>query len=257
MGLYYIKCLGIRKSNPYGLTLLCLRQKDKEMFKLKITWLGQAGLLFEADDTAILVDPYLSDSCAKINPKSRRRVPVDEAYLKIKPRVIVLTHNHLDHTDPDTLKHFINDNSNVLVLASKGAWETVRAFGGNNNYVMFTRSTVWTYNNIKFTAVKAVHSDPDAIGVIIDDGTGKFYITGDTLYNEEIFGDIPKGIHSVFLPINGAGNNMNAADAAAFAKRVNALRSVPVHFGMFDDINPEIFEADNRVIPQIYKSIEL
>ncbi len=37
---------------------------------MKITWLGQAGLLFfESNGIKLIVDPYLSDSVEKINPK--------------------------------------------------------------------------------------------------------------------------------------------------------------------------------------------
>ena len=35
---------------------------------MKITWLGQAGLLFETDNITIMIDPYLSESCYKVNP---------------------------------------------------------------------------------------------------------------------------------------------------------------------------------------------
>ena len=142
-------------------------------------------------------------------------------------------------------------------MASKNAWDTARKFGGNNNYVMLNRHTVWTEYGIRFEAVRAEHSDDFAVGVIIDDGENRIYITGDTLYNEEIFADIPKGIDVLFLPVNGVGNNMNFADAAAFAKRVNATKVVPMHFGMFDELNPEELDCENKVIPHIYKEIEL
>lgn len=59
---------------------------------MQITWLGQSGLLFETDDKKILVDPYLSDSVAKTEPRNHRRVAVDERFLKIDPDVIVITH---------------------------------------------------------------------------------------------------------------------------------------------------------------------
>ena len=36
---------------------------------MKITWLGQAGLLLEKGDFKIMIDPYFSDSVAKVNPK--------------------------------------------------------------------------------------------------------------------------------------------------------------------------------------------
>lgn len=224
---------------------------------MKITWLGQAGLLMEHENTKIIVDPYLSNSCEKLNPNSFRRVAVDESFLKIRPDVLLLTHNHLDHTDPETLPHYLEKFSGVTVLAPFSAWNEVRKYGNGNNYVMFNRHTTWTEKGLTFSAVKAEHSDRDAIGIIVDDGTKKYYITGDTLYNEDIFADIPNDIYALFIPINGVGNNLNIKDAANFAKRVGAQKTVPLHFGMFDEIDPHNFECENRVIPEIYKEIKI
>ena len=91
--------------------------------------------------------------------------------------------------------------------------------------------------------------------MIVDDGSRKMYFTGDTLYNEEIFPMLPKDLWAVFLPINGKGNNMNAADAAAFALRTGAKYSIPIHFGMFDSLDPAVYTAENRIIPEAYKPI--
>ncbi len=220
-------------------------------------WLGQAGFLFRKDGFKIMVDPYLSNSVERINPKNYRRVPVNESFFEIKPDVMIFTHNHLDHYDPETVEKFITENSDILVLAPKSVWDEVRKIGGNNNYVLFNRHTSWTENGIKFTAVKAEHSDSAPIGVIIDDGEKKYYITGDTLYNEEIFEDIPDDIYALFLPVNGVGNNMNMTDATHFAKRVNAEKTVPIHIGMFDELTTEEFDCVNKVIAEIYKEIEL
>lgn len=224
---------------------------------MNTVWLGQAGLLLETGNKTIIIDPYLSDSVKRINPLNYRRAPVNEDFYKVRPDVIILTHNHLDHTDPETLERYLKTYSGITVLASKNAWDTVRKFGENHNYVMFNRHTVWTEDGIRFTAVKAEHSDDYAIGVIIDDGNQKLYITGDTLYNEEIFGDIPKETNILFLPVNGVGNNMNFADAARFAQRINAKKTVPIHFGMFDELDPTSFDCKNKVIPEIYKEIKL
>ena len=83
---------------------------------MKITWLGQAGLMFETRGKTILVDPYLSDSVAKIEPKNVRRVPVKEDLLSIRPDVVLCTHDHLDHIDPETLDHYLK-TPGCLVLA--------------------------------------------------------------------------------------------------------------------------------------------
>ena len=66
---------------------------------MKCTWIGQAGLLFDFDGVKIMIDPYLSDSVAAVNPANKRRMPVDETLWDIRPDVLILTHDHLDHTD--------------------------------------------------------------------------------------------------------------------------------------------------------------
>ncbi len=213
--------------------------------------------MFEKNDFKIIADPYLSNSIEKINSKNWRRKPVNESFYEIKPDVIIFTHNHLDHYDPETVERFITKNSNILVLSPKSVFDEVRKIGGNNNYVLFNRHTSWIENEIKFTSVKAEHSDCYAIGVIIDDGEKKYYITGDTLYNEEIFDDIPNDIYALFLPVNGVGNNMNMTDASRFAERVNAKKTVPIHIGMFDELTADDFECENKVIAEIYKEINL
>ena len=224
---------------------------------MKIIWLGQAGLLFIKNGFKIMIDPYLSDSVEKINPASFRRQAVDESLFEIKPDVMIFTHNHLDHYDPETVCRFISADTNIVVLSPASVWQEVRKIGGGNNYIQFNVRTVWTENGIKFTAVKAEHSDISAIGVIIDDGDKKYYVTGDTLYNEKIFGDIPNDIYAVFLPVNGVGNNMNMTDAARFAKRINAERTVPMHIGMFDEITADEFDCENKIIANIYEEIKL
>ena len=224
---------------------------------MKIIWLGQAGLLFIKNGFKIMIDPYLSDSVEKINPASFRRQAVDESLFEIKPDVMIFTHNHLDHYDPETVCRFISADTNIVVLSPASVWQEVRKIGGGNNYIQFNIHTVWTENGIKFTAVKAEHSDISAIGVIIDDGDKKYYVTGDTLDHEEIFGDIPNDIYAVFLPVNGVGNNMNMTDAARFAKRINAERTVPMHIGMFDEITADEFDCENKIIANIYEEIKL
>lgn len=224
---------------------------------MTVFWLGQAGLLFEFNGVKVMVDPYLSNSVEKVEPKNYRRLPIDESYFDIKPDILILTHNHLDHTDPETLERLFSKHGGICILASYNARQTARKFGGDNNYIMFNRGTVWTEKGIKFEAVYAEHSDDKAVGVIISYGGRNYYITGDTLYNKKVIKDINIPVDVVFLPINGVGNNMNMTDAAHFAEEIKAKTAVPIHFGMFDSLNADDFNLKNRVIPEIYKEIKL
>ena len=225
---------------------------------MKITWIGQAGLLMQTEEKTILIDPYLSDSVSKVQPQNYRRVPVDKSFLTVRPNVIVITHKHLDHLDKETLVNYLTQDSGITVLAPNGSYQELRGMGGNNNYVLFNNGTTWTEGNVVFRAVKAEHSDDDAIGVILSENGKNYYVSGDTLYSERVFASLPNiTFDVVFLPINGVGNNMNFIDAKKFASRLNAKKVVPIHFGMFDNIKAEDFECENKVVPCIYKEISL
>ena len=224
---------------------------------MKITFLGQAGLLLETDRCKVMIDPYLSDSVVKVNPNNWRRQPIDERFFDIRPDVLIFTHNHIDHYDPETAPRFLEKYQGITVLAPTSVWGQAKQVATGHNYVLFDRLTRWSEFGLRFEAVKAAHSDEHAIGVIITSGCKKYYITGDTLYNEAVFADLPKDIDVVFLPVNGVGNNMNMTDAAAFFEKTGAKVAVPLHTGMFDQLNAADFPVQNKVVPEIYKEIVL
>ena len=64
-----------------------------------LTWLGQAGVIIEAGDTRLVIDPFLS-------PHPKRTLPVpDIALLDLARMAAVLcTHEHDDHLDPGSIR---------------------------------------------------------------------------------------------------------------------------------------------------------
>ena len=64
-------------------------------------------------------------------------------------------------------------------------------------------------------------------------------------------------IYAVFLPVNGVGNNMNMTDAKRFCERVNPKFAVPLHCGMFDNIDMNKFGYENKAVPKIYEEIKI
>ena len=222
---------------------------------MKVTWLGQAGLLFRTEKTTLLVDPYFTDSAAEIAVP--RKMPVDPNLWEIKPDLLLCTHVHIDHYDPDTVKHFVNEATEITVLSPASVWEKIRELGGKNNYVRVAPGVIWTHEDVEVEVVPAVHSDDFAVGFVIRHEGKSYYVTGDTLYSKAVVWAISEDVDVVFLPINGKGNNMNATDAAKFAGEIGAKLAIPVHFGMLDDVDPKCFVYENVLIPEIYKETNL
>ena len=72
--------------------------------------LGQTGYYFELGDLNILIDPYLSDYVQKKEGDELKRlipVPVKpEEFNKVD--WLLITHDHIDHCDPETIVPLIN-----------------------------------------------------------------------------------------------------------------------------------------------------
>jgi L-ascorbate metabolism protein UlaG (beta-lactamase superfamily) len=50
---------------------------------------------------------------------------------------------------------------------------------------------------------------------------------------------------------------MNAHDASDFAYEISAKRAIPLHYGLFDDIDPEEFDFEDSLILTPYEKTEL
>ena len=224
---------------------------------MKLTWITQAGLLLETNDLQVMIDPYLSDSVGKVEGKWRR-IPVDEKLFDLCPDVMIFTHDHLDHYDPETAPRFLDKKEKAMVVLSPhSCWQKAVRHGAPHNYVRFEPGAEWTEKGVRFISVPAEHSDPCAIGVVIEAEEKRLYVTGDTLYSSYVLDSVPCDIDYVFLPVNGVGNNMNMCDAARFAADAEAKCAVPLHYGLFDELDPADFCFENKLILTPYETVEI
>ena len=199
---------------------------------------------------------------AERDPKKARRIPADESFFNVKPDVILITHEHIDHCNEKTLGRFLSSaEKEITILASAGAYNKLLPLADGHNLVLVAPHTVWSEGGVTFYAVHAEHSDRSAVGFIIDDGKKTYYVSGDTLYNYDVIDDVldlvEDGVDYAFLPINGRGNNMNAKDAADFAYEIDAKHAIPIHWGLVDDVDPEAFDFEDKVILTPYEEYSL
>ncbi len=197
-------------------------------------WLGQAGFLFTAPSGAtVMIDPYLSNSLEERRGAAfHREVPIRREFLQ-PPDILVLTHCHEDHCDFGTLDQLFGARR-MTVLAPAGVFPLLRErYPEQAEFVLFTPGTEVTLGPWALRAVFAAHSDPGAVGVVLSCGGKQVYHMGDTLYHRRILSEDVRGMDLLLLPVNGRGNNMNAADAARMARALSPAAALPMHWDMF------------------------
>lgn len=211
-----------------------------------IWWLGQSGFLVKRHARLLLIDPYLSDSLTlkyegSETPHVRmiRRVIAPERLPQID--VVLATHAHTDHLDPETLPH----TGGTLVCPS-GIAALVRERAGREPLTLREGDEV-EVAGFTVRAVPARHPGPHCVGYLID---ATIYHAGDT----EPIPPPVKGVDVALVPINGKLNNLDGAEAARLARAVDAKLAVPMHYDMFEfnTASPALFTAECARIGQRY-----
>lgn len=214
-----------------------------------IIWLGQAGFLLKDDQgTSVAVDVYLTNSCERI-AGFKRLSPVLMLPEQLKVDILLATHNHPDHLDPDAVPVMM-ENPDTILVGSEMAVKDCEAMGIEKTRLKTL--AIGEKVNIKgigITAVYADHGDlaPDAVGFLIELGGVRIYFAGDTAYcPDRLTAAIEYKPDIIIPPINGAYGNLNSEEAARLAGDTGAKTAIPCHFWTFREHggNPQdFFEA--------------
>jgi len=232
------------------------------MSDVRLLALGQSGFVLDAFGTRLVIDPYLSDSVAETYGESlRRQIPI------VRPPGdltgvdwILLSHAHLDHTDPATLRPLLRASPGARFIApyeSRAIVEGLTA-GGNE---LCVPPTNWLElgPELAVRAIPAAHPELARnaagelrdVGYLLRCGTKTIYHAGDTSPDpalvEALAGEM---VDFALLPINernyyrdreGIIGNMSVREAFQLAAEIGARTLVPVHWDLF---------APNRVYPE-------
>jgi len=102
---------------------------------IRITWLGHATILIEIDGYRILTDPHFSDRASPfrwVGPKRFQPVPVSLEQLPPLD-AIVISHDHYDHLDYDTIRKLAPKAKHFYVPLGVGTH--LRSWGIENNKI--------------------------------------------------------------------------------------------------------------------------
>jgi L-ascorbate metabolism protein UlaG (beta-lactamase superfamily) len=203
-------------------------------------WLSGTGFVLKTSaGTQIYIDPYFTNSASQIFGIHRAvppPVPVEEA----EPDLVIGTHWHEDHLDPEGLPILAKRSPKTQFLVPpSGQSRLLGWLIPRERVTAISEGQTHTFRDVKITALPARHlagipgwEVPDAIGLLIETEGLRIYHTGDTEYDLRLRAlgyDKERPIDVMMAVINGAGGNMNAHEAALLAWHIRPKVAIPMH----------------------------
>lgn len=221
-----------------------------------IWWLGQNGYILKSPEgTLASVDLYLTDSCAGAYPDFdlSRRVPVLIPPEELQVDVFTCTHNHQDHTDPETIRGLRNKDAAQFV-GPPPSCAVFRTEGVESGRI----ELAWpdceiAYRDLKIHGTFALPtdtSDLNHMGFVFEFANGpRVYVTGDTDYSDLLASAAKHSPDLLITCINGGFNNLSHFEAADLARQIKPKAAIPCHYDMFADnaVDPRQFRASLRM----------
>ena len=221
-----------------------------------VSHLGQSGFRLQLGPATIYIDPYLSDSVEKHHGTELARLrPAPFAPTAIADADLVLvSHAHLDHCDPETLGPIAAQCPRCRFLAS---YEAAAILTGEMSIAADRVDIAGDFSielegGVSVRAVPAAHPELDTdaqgrpryLGFIIEYAGQRAYHAGDGRVHAEVISALGRHfpIDTAFLPVNecnysrakrGIVGNMSIRDAITLAEELGVRRLVPMHYDMF------------------------
>jgi len=237
---------------------------------VSLYWLGQAGFVIDAGGYRLVIDPYLSDSLAdkyrgRLYPHQRMMpAPVTTDGLG-KIDLVLSTHQHTDHMDPQTLQPLLAARPDVKLVAPVAALDEAlkrAAVGPERLLLLDAGDRITPLPSISVTATRSAHETlerDDAghykfLGYVIEIGGVRLWHSGDTIPYDGMVEEVaalkpdiallPVNGRSAELLANGVPGNLALAEAIAVAQGIGAQALVAHHFGMFSFNTADPAEID-------------
>lgn len=203
----------------------------------RITFVGHATTLIELDGVRVLTDPVLRRNVGPLH----RRVPRPAIGPLADPDVILISHLHLDHFDPASLRLFRRDTPVVVPLRGRLSL----AWRGFRNVTELEPGQRVRVGAVQIVAVPAKHrgtrhplsARTPSLGYVVS-GSRSVYFAGDTGLFSGMAGLWP-GLDVALLPIAGLGPRLpefKHLSPRLALRAVELLRPrlvVPIHWGTY------------------------
>ncbi|HLV08985.1 MAG TPA: MBL fold metallo-hydrolase [Halanaerobiales bacterium] len=201
-----------------------------------LNWLGQAGYLIKTPDNALIcIDPYYSNSVERYDGRPSRRMWYNRFLIEnFHPDLVLCSHDHLDHTDPETLPLIFAFSDAVFYGPESSHQHMKKMQISEDRLQMLELEQEYSFRDIKIKTTFAEHTE-DSLGFIFEINNIKLYFTGDTSLNERLFKYKEEDIDIMISCINGKYGNLDVEEAGILARELGVKLLIPMHYGLVTD----------------------
>lgn len=216
---------------------------NTEAGHFSIQWIGQAGFVFILPSQKMLcIDPYYSNSIERYEGSECRRLWYNSFCIEqFKPDFVLCSHDHLDHTDPETLP-LIHAYSDAIFYGPKSSIAHMRTMKfEESRMVEISDQSEINLGGCRIVPRRTFHTD-DSLGFLIYQGTTTIYFTGDTSFDESLDFLSDLSIDILIACVNGKYGNLTISEACQLALRCKAKLFVPMHYGLIPNNTVSVSE---------------
>ena len=235
-----------------------------------LTWIGHASFLLQLDGINILTDPHLTKRASPVSFAGPSRTTPPGLSIVNLPviDIIVISHNHYDHLDHQTIRQIVKQqkNNQPLILVPLKLKKLLESFGANNVQELEWWDTVKAAN-LKIHSVPVQHWSNRGFnanktlwcGWVFETKNFKCIFVGDTGYSKD-FLTIQEKFDSMDLALIPIGayaprwfmkdHHCNVEEAIQIHKDLNSKNSVAMHWGTFQLTDEPMDEP-----PKLLKSL--
>lgn len=224
---------------------------------LTIQYLGQEGICLRDARRCVVIDPYLSyavDQLAGFPPKFWTRnypPPVRPAELR-DVDLVLCSHDHLDHADPETLLGIAAASPRCRFAGPRPTVALMRTIGlAPERLIELNAEARFDWNGLTIDPIAAAHETYETdehgwhrfLGFLLRWDGATLYHAGDTVLTPELPKRLSRErIDIAFVPVNGADDarrrlgivgNMDVAAAAVLAAEQRFGLLVPLHYDLY------------------------
>lgn len=225
---------------------------ETDIHNPSVTWIGHSTFLIKMQGLTIITDPIFGELSFIFKRMAKSPLSLDQLPLI---DIVLISHNHRDHMDTDSLMAIKKRNPHVKVFVPQGdkAWFDRRGFNYVRECIWWEECSVPSFAStpIKLSFLPAYHWSQRGLfdrnkslwgSWMIESAEGTIYFAGDTAYSKHFkaIGQTFPHIDIALMPVAPCEphhwmklSHVNAEEAGQGFIDLGARIFVPMHWGTF------------------------